>query len=77
MTNIEHFDKIHNKGSIGRRIWMGFDDTLLLPLDKYIFELRKYLKRTKEYKKAEDKKQFLIDNLEYMQDYYKIMNKLN
>ena len=75
MTNIEYFNKIHNKGSIGKRIWQAFDDTLNLPLNIYLLELEKYLKRTKEYKKSEDKEQFLKDNLDYMQDYYETMQR--
>jgi uncharacterized radical SAM superfamily protein len=75
MTNIEYFDKVHNKGSLGKRIWGGFDDTLSLPLETYLYELKKYLKRTREYKKAENKDEFLKDNLDYMEDYYILMNK--
>lgn len=75
MTNIENFDRIHNKGSLGKKIWKAFDDTLNLPLNIYLSELRKYLKRTKEYKKSEDKEQFLKDNLDYMKDYYETMQK--
>lgn len=74
MTNIEYFDKVHNKGSLGKRIYNCNDDTLNLDIKIYLDELRKYIIRTKGYKKAKDKSEYIDYYINHYYDYYKMMN---
>lgn len=75
LEEINNFDK-KQKGSLGKDIYMGFDYTLKLPLEKYLFELNKYLKRTKDYKNSDNKYYFLFMMLEHSINYYSAMNKI-
>ena len=74
MTNVEYFDKVHNTGSLGKKIYNCNDDTLNLDIKIYLDELRKYIIKTKEYKQTEDKKDYLDAVINHYYDYYKMMN---